>query len=186
MEDSKIIELYLARDERSIAETAGKYERFCLTIAYNILCNNEDSEECVNDTWLKAWNSIPPTIPQSLRAFLGRITRNLAYDKYRYYGSERRRGGELPLSFDELQECIPAREEEREEYELRVLGEVINAFLAKLSRRDRNIFLCRYYYTYSITDIAKSHALGAAYVRNILFRTRQKLKEHLEKEGYRI
>ena len=186
MEDSKIIELYLARDERSIIETAAKYERFCLAVAYNILCNNEDSEECVNDTWLKVWNSIPPTIPQSLRAFLGRITRNLAYDKYRYYSSERRGGGELTLSFDELQECIPAEDAEREEYELRALGEVINMFLASLSRRNRNIFLCRYYYTYAITDIAKSHALSEAYVCNILFRTRQKLKIHLEKEGYRI
>ncbi len=92
----------------------------------------------------------------------------------------------MPLSFDELQECIPAGDAEREEYELRVLGEVINEFLSKLSRRDRNIFLCRYYYTYPITDIAKSHALSAAYVRNVLSRTRQKLKLNLEKEGYRI
>lgn len=184
MEDSKIIALYNERDESAIAETDTKYGSYCLAIAENILHSRPDSEECVNDTWLRAWNTIPPEKPHSLRAFLGRITRNLAYDRYRYQTSERRGGSAVTLALEELSECIPDDASVEEQAELRALGESIDRFLSKLSARDRNVFLCRYYYTYSTAEIAARFGMRENYLRNLLSRLRGRLKKHLEKEDF--
>ena len=184
MEDSKIIALYNERDESAIAETEAKYGAYCFSIAANILHSLPDSEECVNDTWLRAWNAIPPEKPNSLRAFLGRITRNLAYDRYRYQTSEQRGGSSTTLALEELSECIPARTSVEEQVELRALGESIDRFLSALSKRDRNVFLCRYYYSYSTADIAKQFGMRENYLRNLLSRLRGRLKKYLEKEDF--
>ena len=184
MEDSKIIALYNQREESAITETNLKYGAYCLSIATNILHSFLDSEECVNDTWLRAWNAIPPEQPKSLRAFLGRITRNLAFDRYRSQNTEQRGGNAITLALEELAECIPANDSVEEQVELRALGESIDRFLATLSVRDRNIFLCRYYYTYSTAEIGKQFGMRENYLRNLLSRLRGKLKKHLEKEDF--
>ncbi len=184
MEDSKIIALYHQRDESAIAETQIKYGSYCLTIAENILHSKPDSEECVNDTWLKAWNAIPPENPFSLRLYLGRITRNLAFDRFRSQHSKQRGGVNITLALEELSECIPSRETVESQMELRALGECMDRFLSNLSTRDRNIFLCRYYYTYSTAEIATRFGMRENYLRNLLSRLRERLKKHLEKEDF--
>lgn len=187
MQDSMIIELYNQRDERAIAVTAEQYGAYCMAIAYNILSDRQDSEECVNDTYLRVWNSIPPEQPKSLRAYLGTITRHLAITHYRERTSEKRGGGEMPLALDELSEVIPAQTSVAREYELRELGECINRFLrTRVSKRDCDVFLCRYYFVYPTELIAQRLGVSTNYVRNILSRTRQRLKKYLEKEGYLI
>ncbi|MBQ7354869.1 MAG: sigma-70 family RNA polymerase sigma factor [Clostridia bacterium] len=186
MEDSKIIILYNQRDEAAIAETQTKYGAYCFTIAANILHSLPDSEECVNDTWLRAWNAIPPEKPNSLRAFLGRITRNLAFDRYRSRRSAQRGGDEVTLALEELSDCIASRDTVEGQAELRALGESIDRFLSELSVRDRNVFLCRYYYTYSTAEIAAQLGLRENYLRNLLSRLRIRLQKHLEKEGFEL
>ena len=186
MEDTRIIELYNARDEDAIRESDQKYGKLCYAIAENILKNRPDSEECVNDTWMRAWNVIPPEKPFSLRAFFSRITRNLALDRYREQQSEKRGRGELPLALEELSECVAAPHDTEEEVELRALGKAIEGFLDELPSRDRNIFLCRYYYTYSMGEIAKAFGMRENYLRNLLSRLRKKLAEHLRKEDFHL
>lgn len=184
MEDTRIIELYNARNEDAIRESDRAYGKLCYAIAENILHSRPDSEECVNDTWLRAWNVIPPENPFSLRAFFSRITRNLAFDRYRNRHSQKEGQGELPLALDELSECIASPHDTEEEVELRALGEAIERFLSDLPARDRNIFLCRYYYTYSLREIAKAFGMKENYLRNLLSRLRKKLAEHLRKEDF--
>ena len=186
MEDSKIIALYNQRDESAIAETNAKYGAYCLTIAENILHSRSVSEECVNDTWLRAWNAIPPEKPHSLRAFLGRITRNLAFDRFRSRKSEQRGGDDVTLALEELSDCIASRDSVEEQAELRALGQSIDRFLSGLSARDRNIFLCRYYYTYSTAEIAARFGMRENYLRNLLSRLRERLRKHLEKEDFAL
>lgn len=186
MEDRLIIALYNARNEDAIRESDQKYGKLCYAIAENILHNRPDSEECVNDTWMRAWNVIPPEEPFSLRAFFSRITRNLAFDRYREQQSEKRGRGELPLALEELSECIAAPHDTEEEVELRALGKAIEGFLDELPSRDRNIFLCRYYYTYSMDEIAKAFGMRENYLRNLLSRLRKKLTEHLRKEDFHL
>lgn len=183
MEDSKIIALYNERDEDAIAESNAKFGKFCLAIAENILQNRPDSEECLSDTWLRAWNAIPPALPRSLRAFFGRITRNLAFDRYRRRSSDKR-GGELAVTLDELGECVAHPDTVEGTVEMRALGESIDRFLGTLSERDRRIFLCRYYYTYPTSEIARQFAMRENYLRNLLSRLRGRLRAHLEKEHY--
>ncbi len=185
MEDSKIIALYNQRDESAIVETDVKFGAYCFIIADNILHSRPDSEECVNDTWLRAWNAIPPEKPNSLRAFLGRITRNLAFDRFRARKSEQRGKDEVVLALEELSDCIADRSSNVEEQaELRALGQSIDQFLSKLSSRDRNVFLCRYYYSYSTEEIAARFGMRENYLRNLLSRLRKRLKKHLEKEDF--
>ena len=187
MQDSVIIELYNQRNEQAIAATQAKYGAYCMTIAYNILSDRLDSEECVNDTYLHAWNTIPPEQPASLRPYLGTITRHLAFDCYRKKMREKRGGGEVPLALEELDEVIAAPNDVQDEYALRALGECINRFLhTRVSKRDCDIFLCRYYFVYPVEQIAEKLGLGENYVRNILSRIRRKLKAYLEKEGYSV
>lgn len=180
MQDSEIIELYLSRSERAIDETACKYGNYCNKIAYNILKDGFDAEECVNDTYLKTWNSIPPAIPKVFSAFLAKITRNIALDRYRQATAEKR-SAKLE-SFDELSECVGTNEGDTE-YEITELGEIISNFLRHESELSRRIFISRYFFENSIDEISKKHGITVGYAKTTLHRTRVKLKEFLKKEG---
>lgn len=184
MEDTKIIELYFARNEAAIAATREKYSGYCASIAGNILDAAEDIEEVLNDTWLRAWNSIPPQRPESLKLYLARIARNLSFDRFRSQSREKRGGSQVILALEELSHCIPSPSHPGKEWEARELTAAINAFLAKLSQRDRVIFLRRYFYTQSHEEIAFVCGISQGAVRTALSRTRKKLKQYLEKEGF--
>lgn len=184
-DDNTIIELYWARDQEAIDLTADKYGDYCYTVAWNILEDQEDSEECVNDTWMKTWNSIPPERPGRLRPFLAKITRNLSLDRYRANHAQKRGKGQLPLVLEELSECISSSSVEAE-IEVRELSECINTFVKSLEQRDRNIFIRRYFYTEKTGDIAAKYHLTDDVVRKSLSRSRKKLAVHLQKEGYTI
>lgn len=184
MDDIKIIALYNERNESAITESNQKYGAFCYVIAFNILNDNSDSEECVNDTWYRAWISIPPEQPASLKGFFGRITRNLALDKYRY-DHRQKRGGEAQLALDELNVSDGADTVEKEVL-LKELGEQISKFLKKISERDRNIFIARYYFVYPVSEISARFGLKEKYVANILSRTRKRLYVYLADRGYEI
>lgn len=183
MDDRQIIELYNGRSEAAISETADKYGRYCHYVAYNILYNEQDSEECVNDTWFRAWNTIPPQQPNRLSTFLGKITRNLALDKYKYYNREKRGGGQAALVLDELNECLPAANNTEQVVDDKLLVEVLNGFLRSLPAEKRQMFVRRYWYLSSISEIAKHFGISESNTKIILLRTRNKLKHVLEKEG---
>lgn len=184
MEDFKIIELFFKRNENAISETERKYGRYLSKIAYNILFDTEDSEECVNDTYMKAWNTIPPQQPEILSTFLGKITRHLAIDLFRKKHAEKRKISEYALSLSELDECIPDKFSAEKKFEQKELSESINRFLASLSKENRDIFVCRYFYSDSIKEIASFFKSSESKIKSSLFRSRKALKEHLEKEGF--
>ena len=183
MEDEKIVALYWTRDENAIFYTHQKYGRYCYQIAYHILSDREDSEECINDTYLKTWNVIPPTKVQCLQMFLAKITRNLAFDKYRRSKAEKRGGHEISLVLDELSECIGESSTEKEIHQ-RQLNEAMNHFVKQLPTRERSVFIRRYFYTESIEEIAAKYELKKNHVYVLLSRSREKLKAYLQKEGY--
>lgn len=183
MEDKQIVDLYWARSEKAISETADKYGRYCYTIAYNILHCNEDSEECVNDTYLHAWNAMPDQRPNRLSAFLGRITRNLSLKRWEKYTAKKRGAGQVPLALDELRECIPATNQTDSVADDIVLTDVLNRFLASLTAEKRNIFMRRYWYLSPVAEIASDLAISESEVKMSLLRSRNELKQLLEKEG---
>ncbi|MBQ7501053.1 MAG: sigma-70 family RNA polymerase sigma factor [Clostridia bacterium] len=183
MEDAAIIELYNARDERAIEETDRRYGRYCLTIAKNILSDEGGAQECVNDTWLAVWGLIPPEVPKCLRAFCGKITRNIALKAYARSTAKKRGGGETALVLDELYECTSGSDTEKE-YEAKELSNVINDLLHTLPERECDIFIARYYFTYSVSEISKSHGLTENHVRTLLSRTRAKLRKLLKEASY--
>ena len=182
MQDSDIIELYFARDERAIAQSSDKYGSYCLGIAQNILHNRQDAEECVNDTWARAWNAIPPACPKLLGQFLGGITRHISLDKYR----RNKLRYETTVALGELQEVLASDINVSTEVEQCTMIEAIDRFLWTLPERECNIFIRRYYHFDGIKDIAKRYGLTEANVKKILSRTRAKLREILEKEGYTV
>ena len=184
MEDLKIIELFFERNENAISETERKYGRYLSKIAFNILFDAEDCKDCVNDTYMKAWNTIPPQKPKVLRTFLGKITRHLAIDVFRKKHAEKRGNSEFALSLSELDECIPDNLSAETAFEEKELSESINRFLSSLSGENRDIFICRYFYSDSIKDIASFFGTSESKVKSSLFRSRKALKEHLEKEGF--
>lgn len=183
MDDRQIIALYNERSEAALSETAKKYGRYCRTVAYNILRNEEDSEECVNDTWMRAWESIPPRCPERLAAFLGKITRNLALNRYKHNNREKRGGGQMLLALEELTECIPGANATEEAVEEALLVDALNRFLEEQPAEKRNVFLRRYWYLSSVKEIAEDYGLTESNVKMTLLRMRSKLKQTLEKEG---
>ena len=184
MEDRQIIELYWQGNPDAIKETDNKYGAYCFTIANNILHNAEDSEECVNDTWLNAWNAMPPQKPTKLQMFLAKITRNLSFNLYNARSAKKRGGGEIVLVLDELSECLASESDVESEYESKELGQCIRRFVQELPERDGNVFVRRYFFTESVAQIAKRYDLTDNNVMVILSRTRKKLKNHLIKEGF--
>ena len=183
MEDRDIIELYFARDEAAIAHTRDKYGGYCARIAVNILPRREDAEECVSDTWLRAWLAIPPARPDPLRAWLGRVTRGLALDRRRRDGAKKRGGSEADAVYEELADCLPGGAEPERLVETKALAEAVNAFLATLKPRERSVFLARCWYFMPVREIAERAGMSESAVKSSLFRTRQKLYDHLKKEG---
>ena len=186
MDDIKIIELFFERNEKAINETENKYGPYLSKIAYNILFDSEDSKECVNDTYMKAWNTIPPHRPEKLSSFLGKITRRLAIDIFRKKHAEKRENSEYALSLSELDECIPDRFSAENKFEQTELSESINRFLSSLSKENRDIFVCRYFYSDSIKEISSFFGTSESKIKSSLFRSRKNLKEHLEKEGFSL
>lgn len=184
MDDLQIIELYHARNENAIRETSAKYGNYCFRIAHQILNSPEDAEECVNDTWLRTWQSIPPARPTNLKFFLAKITRNLACNRYNARKSQKRGGGEYALALEELDEIVADMNNVETELEKKALSNSLDMFLHSLPQRQCNIFIRRYFYLQSTAEIADFYGLKESNVLVILSRTRQKLKKHLEREGY--
>ena len=186
MEDEQIIDLYLNRNEAAISETEKKYGPYCMKIAMNILESEPDSEECVNDVWLKTWNSIPPNRPQSLATYLGKITRNISINKYKMKYAGKRAEGEFAVSLDELDECVPGGETMDMEEQARLIGKSISEFLHTQKELARKVFVCRYFYCDSVSEIAERFDISESHVKSLRFRTRSKLKTHLEREGITV
>lgn len=183
MDDTQIVELYWARKESAIEETATKYGSYCRSIAQNILNNQDDAEECVNDTWLDAWNSMPPHRPSVLSTFLGKLTRRISIDKWRRTTAKKRGDGQLPLVLAELEDCISDGKSIEEETERKLLTETIASFVKSLPETEQKIFLCRYWYMDSVSAIATRFRFSESKVKSMLYRTRKKLRVRLEKEG---
>ena len=181
MEDRHIIDLYWERSEVAISETEKKYGRYCHYIAYQILYNDEDAKEVVNDTYLKAWNTIPPQRPDSFKAYLGTISRHLALNVYEKQHAQKR-GGQVVQVLEELSECIPDNDS-GDLSEATALRDVLNKFLWSLPYKTRNIFIHRYWYTSSVLEIAKEYSMKDGAVAMLLLRTRKRLKRYLQKEG---
>ena len=170
MTDQEIIELFNQRNEQAIAQCQDKYGHYCYSVAYNILFNNENSQECVNDTFLGAWNSIPPHNPRKLKAFLAKITRNLAIDQVRKYNADKRKG--ITLSFDDLEDCIPDQKFINEQISAKEIGESINQFLKNEKEINRKLFVCRYFYNESIEEISNHFHFSQSKVKMVLKRMR--------------
>ena len=183
MDDNGIIKLYFERSEEALKETEKKYGRYCYSIAYNILEDREDSLEAVNDTYLGAWDSIPPNRPDPLSVFLGRITRNLSIDKWRSRMADKRGNGSVNAALEELDEALPYSESTEKAIETKELARIIDSFLLGLDREERSLFVRRYWYIDTVKDIARRFGYTESKVKMRLMRTRQKLKTHLEKEG---
>ena len=186
MEDKQIIELYWQRDEIAIEETSKKYGVYCLAIAENILNNQEDAMECLNDTWLKAWNAMPPQKPENLKLFLAKITRNLSLNRMEAQNAKKRGNGEFTLVLDELSECIASYSDVENTYLAKELGEIVRKFVRKLPEREGNVFVRRYFFMEPVAVIAKRYRMTENHVMVMLSRTRKKLKKYLVKEGYHI
>ena len=183
MDDNQIIDLYWSRQETAISETKKKYEKYLFSIANHILALYEDVEESVNDTYLGAWNAMPPHRPAVLSTFLGKITRRLALKKHRMNTAGKRRGTEADLSLDELADCIPTNRTIDEQIDNRELVSVLNDFLTGLPAPQRQGFVCRYWYCDSIVEIAQRFSWSESKVKMTLLRTREKLRLRLKKEG---
>ena len=186
MEDREIIGLDWDRKEEALTESDKKYGRLCRSVAYHILNSHEDSEECVNDTWLRAWNAMPPDRPGVLSAFFSRITRNLSLDRFKASRARKRGGGQLPLALDELGECIAGPQSVEEETALRELTRILDRFLRTLPERECCNFLRRYWYVDSTREIAQRYHMAEGSVKSSLYRTRQKLKAVLQREGVAV
>lgn len=185
MEDAKILDLYWQRNENAIAETDKKYGAYCHTISYNILQIHEDAEECVNDTYQHAWESIPPECPGKFKTWLGVVVRNITIDLCRKNHAQKRYD-EYNILLSELDECVPSGESVEQIADAKSLADCINRWLTVLSPEDRKVFLRRYWYGEAVRTIAKSKGLSANAMTQKLFRMRNSLKRHLEKEGIMI
>lgn len=182
MDDSEIIELYLARSENAISQTQFKYGALCRSIAYNILGNTEDSEECVNDTYLSLWNNIPPEIPENFKAYICRIVRNISISRVRR-NNAKKRGRDSLISLSELTEVEEFAAYYEDGFSDRELGQLIGDFLRKQSADIRNVFLRKYWFGDSVADISERFSFSQSKVKSMLFHTRKKLQKFLAKEG---
>ena len=183
MEDKRIIEMYWQRDEQALTLTRRQYGAYCHAIAWQILHSREDAEECENDTYLRAWNAMPPDRPQGLRPYLGAITRRLSLDRWRERRSQKRGGGEVALSLEELGECVAHPDTVPEAVEAAQLSAILSDFLHSLPAEEGDVFLRRYWYFDSVAQIAKRFSYSESKVKMTLSRTRDKLRAVLEKEG---
>ena len=186
MDDQAIVALFWARDERAIEELSRKYSVYCRSIARNILKDSADAEECVNDTWLSTWNSLPPRKPALLSAYVAAITRNLSLSRYRADHAAKRGGRSLAFSYEELQESVPDSCSAEDAVSARELGTLLDQFLRSLPDRDCCLFLRRYWYYDTITQIAHRYGMTEGTVKTRLHRIRKKLKLYLEQEGYSL
>lgn len=182
MDDKGILDLYWSRSERAISETAGKYGAYCYTIANNILSSWEDAEESVNDTYLAAWNAMPPKRPSCLPAFLGKITRYISLDRWKQRSRLKRGGGEVTLCLEELEGCLSGKESLEDALIRKETLASVNRFLAALPETERKVFLCRYWYLDPVAQIAERFGFSQSKVHSMLHRTREKLGKHLKKE----
>jgi len=183
IEDKKIVDLYWERDENAIKETSLKYGRLCAYIAGNILSSREDSEECINDTYLAVWNAIPKKRPDKFSVFISRITRNLALKKYEYLSAAKRSPAAV-TSLDELADCVSGTDDVESEIEVKYIQRAIGNFLWQQTDEKRNIFIRRYWYFDSVESICKSTGFTQSKVKSILYEMRQKLRKYLEREGF--
>ena len=186
MDDSKIIDLYWARSQQAITESETKYGAYCRTVARYILDRTEDAEECVNDTWLRAWNAMPPQRPTVLQAFFGKLTRNLSLDRWRRDRAQKRGGSQVELALEELEDCLSARDRVDEVVDAQVTADLISEFVRGLPQQDRVLFVRRYWYLDDIQTLAKRMGMGQSQVKSRLHRIRQRLKTELEKEGVAV
>ena len=184
--DQEIVQLFWERSENAIRQTTEKYGKYCYTIAWNILYNKEDSDECVNDTCLQAWNAMPPNRPGILKAFLGKITRNLALNRYESYHAIKRGEGQTAYCLEELAECIADNADTESVVDRMVLTECLNRFLETLKAEERTIFVRRYWYVCPVSEIARDYGYSESKIKMMLLRTRNKLKEALEREGITV
>ena len=184
MDDKSIVDLYFLRNEDAIGLTEEKYGPYCYSIAYNILCNREDAQESVNDTYMTAWNTIPPRRPSVLATFLGKITRHISIDRWRQRSAAKRGGGEVSLALEELSECVAGLENVELEYERKEIMKAYTRFLNDLPAVERRVFLGRYCYMESIEAIASKFGFSQSKVKMLLQRTRIKLRLRFEEEGY--
>ena len=183
MEDTQIIDLYFARSEQAVVETAHKYGSYLFSIAHNILLSRPDAEEAVNDTYLGAWRSIPPHCPNRLSTYLGKITRRCALEKWKAARAQKRGGGEVSLALEELEECVSGGETPQQVLEMKELTRKINSFLKELPDGEQRMFVSRYWYLMPVKEIARNMGFSESKVKSALSRTRGKLKHYLEKEG---
>lgn len=186
MQDEGIVSLYWQRDETAIRETERKYGRYLTKIAYNILADREDSEESVNDTYWRAWESIPPHRPVVLATYLGRMTRQLSIDIFRKKHRVKRKSSEYALSLEELGDCTGDGEGPQEQAELQLLADTLSRRLSMLPLGTRTAFIARYYYLDSIKEIAACQGMSESKVKSLLYRTRQELRAYLQEEGFSI
>ena len=183
MEDQEIIARFFARDEDGLTAARARYEPYCAAVARSLLNDPRDQEECLSDTWLRAWNAIPPQRPRSLGAFLAKITRNLAINRLRDGNAQRRGGGQVPLALEELRECVSPEGSPEGELDRQAAEEALNRFLDGLPPLQREVFLRRYWYLDSIEDIARRTGWSKSRVTTTLHRLRVRLRAHLIQEG---
>lgn len=183
MNDSQIVDLYWQRNERAIAETADRYGSYCYKIAYNILADSEDSEECVNDTWHGAWNSMPENRPPVLAPYLAKMTRWLSLKRLRERNALKRSGNEISTALEELSEALDSGEDVQKQLELNELCKAIDSFLDGIDEQMRNVFIARYWFLLPVNQIAKRFNFSESKVKTMLMRTRIRLKTYLEEEG---
>lgn len=186
MEDFEIVELYWDRNENAITQTDRKYGKYCRKIAFSIVNDREDTEECVNDTYLQTWNSLPPQRPEKLSTYLGKICRNISINLYEKLTADKRGGNETDACLDEISELIGGSSEVEEQLDLTVLTDLINKFLRSCEKQARTVFVQRYWYMMSVKEIARENRMSDSNVKMTLSRTREKLKLYLEEEGYSI
>lgn len=186
MDDNEIIKLFFARDEGAIAAASRQYGAYCASIAQRILGDPGTAEECVNDAWLRCWQSIPPQRPASLKSFAGRIVRNLALSTLRAETAQKRGGGQMQLALDELSEVVSGGDTPESALDRQAFRAALDSFLAGLPERDRNLFLRRYWYLDSVEQLAKRFRMTRTHVTTTLHRLREKLRVHLQQEGFEL